>query len=88
MPNEREPDYNAAINTVEPEDGQVLAPGVTIKLHILENLTIKRRVGTVFYVMGELTYHDIFENSPLHTTKFCLMDETEPQLSSCPGRMD
>lgn len=39
---------------------------------ILDNdLLLIQQGKKFFYIWGTITYHDIFENTPIHTTKFC-----------------
>lgn len=71
--------------------GQVLAPGIVITQatggidygNLRGGPEDPFRRMTV-YILGKITYNDIFSGTPLHTTKFCLMREMGTQFTSCP----
>lgn len=68
--------------------GQVLAPGVAItqgtpsaSYGIRDDMGMRR---LTIYILGKITYSDIFTGTRLHTTKFCLMRLGGTQFVSCP----
>jgi len=69
--------------------GQVLAPGVTVvqgtgSVSYGVRDPIKRGPPNVIYVLGKVTYSDIFSGTKMHTTKFCLMRDGGNSFRSCP----
>jgi hypothetical protein len=66
---------------------QVLAPGVTITHGVsgakYQTGGITDIVRFTVYILGKITYNDIFNGTPKHTTKFCLMREFGMQFVPC-----
>jgi hypothetical protein len=68
--------------------GQVLAPGAapiyeTGSVNYVRD-DIDRR-GLVIYILGKITYSDIFSGTKKHTTKFCLMRRSGDNFTLCPS---
>jgi len=70
------------------QNSGVVAPGVTIILKFGQDyrwdLRTKDDVWMSGYILGKFTYHDVFDGTKLHTTKFCLMNAGATQFSICP----
>jgi hypothetical protein len=64
---------NNAMNQKEFGKGGTIAPGVKRSIEIVHDMALAGYAGYNVYVMGRLTYSDIFPNSPRRTTEFCLM---------------
>jgi hypothetical protein len=68
--------------------GQVLAPGVAIEVGTTSaSYGVRDDVGMrrmIVYILGKITYNDIFTGTKLHTTKFCLMRRGGDHFTSCP----
>ncbi len=67
--------------------GQVLAPGVTITQGTgSASYGVRGEPFTqnVVYILGKISYNDIFSGTQKHITKFCLMREFGTQFMSCP----
>jgi hypothetical protein len=66
--------------------GQVIAPGTTLT----QGTTVSASYGNehmkllVIYILGKITYNDVFRGTPMHTTKFCLMRMDGTQFVPCP----
>lgn len=68
--------------------GQVIAPGLVLtqgtpsfSYGIRDDEHMTR---LVVYILGKITYNDVFQNTPKHTTKFCLMRKGGTQFVPCP----
>jgi hypothetical protein len=71
--------------------GQVLAPGVAMTQRTIginyENLRTSATGSPdlqIVYILGKVTYNDIFVKTPLHTTEFCIMRRGGTQFDICP----
>lgn len=71
-------------------NGNVLAPSAPGSIPLLGLRTVWSKDRhpdarlTVVYILGKLTYFDIFPKTPQHTTKFCLMHVSGPNFGLCP----
>jgi hypothetical protein len=70
-------------------DGMLCPPGTEMKVTIMAGETFTkpelfRTHSSVIYVLGKITYDDIFQNNK-HTTKFCAMYAGDNILQFCPG---
>lgn len=68
--------------------GQVLAPGVAMTTQTLGlNYAIRddtNMTRLTVYILGKITYNDIFPGTKIHTTKFCIMREVGDSFTICP----
>jgi hypothetical protein len=65
-----------------PLAGQVIAPKVI--LTFLNPEVTNLNPGTpVTYILGKITYNDVFAGTKQHTTKFCLMRSSGTEFVSC-----
>jgi hypothetical protein len=70
-------------------EGGILAPGVFYTAGVISKTQWQRPTEAgqhlTLYVMGKLTYYDIFPGTKQHSTKFCLMHTGGTSFSVCPA---
>jgi cell division protein FtsL len=79
----------ASSSTTKLHTGGVLAPGIINSIGVAPSMSwgLSRKPGEpprILYVLGRFTYNDIFNGTPRHSTKFCLMYDRGNSFSICP----